>query len=225
MKDSIQIPFDLGFENTMSRDNFLESGCNVDALTIIEKWPEWNDFALVLYGDVASGKTHLLNIWHDISDALVISDEMMQSDNIIEILGGKMTVAIDNVDKYYCDKTAENNLFHIYNYIKETGGYLLLTSEKPPGQSLINLPDLSSRLLAIPVVQIGLPSDEMLSALLVKLFDDRQLLINNDVVRYVVARIPRSMGSVLKLVYDADKKSLAEKRNITIPLIKEIINL
>ena len=102
---------------------------------------------------------------------------------------------------------------------------LLITSTKYPSGLDIKLPNLLSRLLAFPLVEINLPTDDVLKGLFVKLLLDRGLKVDKIVIKYMISRIERTYEAVNKLVKIIDNKSLEENRSITIPLVKEAISL
>src|SRR3546814_11282244 len=101
--------------------------------------------------------------------------------------------------------------------VREAGGHLLLTGRTPPARWKIGLPDLASRLRAAPTVAVDGPDDALLSAVLVKLFADRQLRVGTDVVAFVVPRMERSFAAARRLVAALDAASLASRRPVTVP--------
>ena len=132
-------------------------------------------------------------------------------------------VAVDRADFLIGDIEGERGLFHLYNAVKESGATMMMTSCVPPSELDFVLPDLSSRLRAAQTVRINPPDDTLLSAVLVKLFADRQLKVSTDVIRYLVPRMERSLDAAVKLVADADKLALSEKKAITVPLVRQIL--
>ena len=118
----------------------------------------------------------------------------------------------------------QTGLFHLINSLKEAGRTLLLTASAPPNLwPGLTLPDLRSRLLALPAVRIGPPDDAVMGAVLIKLFADRQLRVGTEVITYLLRHMERSHAAALEVVAAADHVSLASHRPITIPLIKEIL--
>jgi len=118
----------------------------------------------------------------------------------------------------------EEALLHLYNSLKDVGGHLLVTGKVPPANWSINLMDLASRLKAASIVEIGQPEDDLIQSILVKLFSDRQLLISRDVVTYILPRVERSIAAVRHLVEVLDKAALSQSRNITLPLVREVMS-
>jgi chromosomal replication initiation ATPase DnaA len=233
--NSEQIPFELNFSDAYEREDFLVSASNYDAVSIIDRWPEWPSHAVVICGPKNSGKTHLCSVWKKISKAETITHDAF-SDQIATIInqsndhnGDVDAIAanyiIDNVNILLKnnDSDIEENLFHLYNHIKSKNGSLLMASENAVNQMNITLKDLDSRLMACPQIMIHSPDDDLLSGLVVKLLKDRQLDIAPDALQYCVSRMERSFEAAFRLIQDLDYKSLSEKRRLTIPLIRELL--
>ena len=88
----------------------------------------------------------------------------------------------------------------------------------------MDLPDLRSRLAASPAVGVGVPDDALIGAVLVKMFSDRQLQVNQDVITYLLARMERSFAAARRIVAVLDTKALAAKRRITIPFAAHVLD-
>lgn len=121
------------------------------------------------------------------------------------------------------DNIDNEAMFHLYNQYRNENGYILFTSEIAPARLHIALPDLRSRLNIVPTVEIREPDDELLQALIVKLFNDRQVVISQEVLSYILANMQRSYAFARKLVAETDNISLARKRAVTIPIVKEAL--
>jgi chromosomal replication initiation ATPase DnaA len=218
-----QIPFDLGHRNALGRDDFLIAPSNQDAVAWIDLWPEWPAPALVLYGPVASGKTHLAAVWGEKSGAACVKPDKLNDTTIRDIASTARHVVLEDSDNLIGNVETEKGLFHLYNLFKEEGRSILITLQEPPVRRSFVLPDLASRLRAAPSVAIREPDDVLLSAVLVKLFNDRQLRVGDDVIRYILVHMERSFEAASHLVDLADKKALTEKRAVSLPLLKEIL--
>ncbi|MFA5593465.1 MAG: DnaA/Hda family protein [Micavibrio sp.] len=218
-----QIIFDLGHRTALAREDFLIAPNNQDAVAWIDLWPEWPAPALVLYGPVASGKTHLAAVWGEKSNAAYIDFSGLNDSSVRTLAEKAEHLVIEDADRIIGDVEREKGLFHLYNLFKEEGRSLLLTMTEPPIRKGFAVPDLASRLRAAPAVAIREPDDVLLGAILVKLFNDRQLRVSQDVVNYITARMERSFSAARRIVDDADRLAMIEKRAVSIPLVKQIL--
>lgn len=220
MRKSSQLSFDLSRPPAYSAADFLPAPCNEEASAWIERWPDWPGLNLAVAGPAACGKSHLAHIFAKKSGSVVVPAAALTPDNIPDIAGDHGVVAED-ADRGV-DETA---LFHLFNLQKEQGKPLLLTGRDAPNRWTIKLPDLRSRLATLPVATIGSPDDFLLEALLVKLFSDRQLRIGPDVIAYALPRIDRSFAAVHDLVAKLDKAALEGGRAVTVPLVRQVMEL
>lgn len=216
-----QIPFDLGHRAAFEREDLWVSSANADAVAWLDKYPNWGAPALVVYGPVASGKTHICHVWRRQTEALDVTPK-----NINDLRGVNdfpQASIVDDAERFIGDEESETGLFHAYNRAKEEGAHLLLTSERAPKEWGFVLPDLKSRLLAAPAVAIAAPDEQLMSIVLVKLFSDRQIFVPQEVVQFITARIERSFKALRDIANAIDRQALAQKRPVTIPLVREIL--
>ena len=161
-----------------------------------------------------SGKSHLVNIWKKNNNAILYSH------NLSEIIDTNKNVAIDNL----FINIIEEDIFHIINHCKQENLKILITSNLSINDHNFKLKDLKSRLKTFYHVSISNPDDEMIKIILTKLLHEKQFIIKNpEIFEFLVKRIERSYLSIYNLVDKLDKLSLEKKRQLTIPLIKEII--
>lgn len=219
-----QLPFDLNNRPAYGREDFWVSGSNRDAVAWLDNWRNWPSVALVLFGPAASGKTHLLQVWKNESNAVEILPEKITSLAADKVLGASTVVMVDNIQQMIGNEAAENALFHFYNLINERGGRLLMTADKPVAAWPVTIPDLKSRLLASPAVAVGSPDDELMAVVLSKLFSDRQIFVPQGVVEFILPRVERSFLALRDIVNRIDRKALAEKKAVTIPLVRDLIS-
>jgi chromosomal replication initiation ATPase DnaA len=218
-----QIPLDFEGRSALGREDYLLSPSNKDAVGWIDRWPEWPAPVLVLNGPAASGKTHLASVWRDKSGAQIVKPEMLLSQTAEEIAAAGQSIVIDGIDPWIGDKVAETSLFHIYNIFKEERRSFMLTMRMAPAHAVFAIPDLASRLRAAPLATIHAPDDILLGSVLIKLFNDRQLTVSNDIVRYILPRMDRSFAVARDIVANADKMALGQKRGISIPLLRDVL--
>ena len=212
-----QIAFDLGHRPAHGRQDFLVAPSNRDAVAWIDLWPEWPAPALVLHGPASCGKTHLSAVWAEKTDTAFVNAAQIAGGDADAIARTARNLVLDHVDPWFSDRAAETTLFHLYNIMKEEGRSLLLVHVP------FALPDLASRLRAAPAAAIHAPDDSLLSAILVKLFADRQLQVGQDVISYIVPRMERSFAAATDIVDRADKIALAEKKNIGVGLMRQVM--
>jgi chromosomal replication initiation ATPase DnaA len=121
------------------------------------------------------------------------------------------------------DRHDAEALFHAWNAATRARP-LLLTSRLPPRDWGHGLPDLASRLGATPLIRLGEPDDALLAAVLAKLFAERGVKVGDDLIRWLVVRIERSLASAQAVVALLDEAALARRRPVTIPLAREVID-
>jgi len=131
--------------------------------------------------------------------------------------------AVDDADAVAGDPLAEEALFHLLNRAAADGATVLLTARDVPGTWGIALPDLDSRLRACPVVRMHRPDDDLLAMALVKLCDDRQLALDEPVLRYLVARLDRSLAAAARIVDALDRAALNRQKRVSRPMAADIL--
>ena len=218
-----QIPFDLGHRTAMGRDDFLIAPNNQDAVAWIDLWPDWPAPLLILYGPVASGKSHLAAVWGEKSNAACVHPTALNDESIRHIASAAKHVILEDADKLIGNVEAEKGLFHLYNLFKEEKRSIMLTLVEPPVRRSFALPDLASRLRAAPAVAIREPDDILLGSILVKMFNDRQLRVGQDAISYIVSHMERSFEEARRIVHEADSRAMVEKRAVSVPLLRDIL--
>ena len=218
-----QLPFDLGTRSAHEREDFWVSRSNREPIAWLDKWPDWPAPALIIFGPPASGKTHLLQVWKKEAGAIEILLRDLHVKTLAQRLGPAKEVMIDDILPALDKPEQEEALFHLYNLLQERRGHLLLTAEKPVRDWPFVLPDLKSRLMAAPAVEVGSPDDDLMAVILTKLFSDRQIFVSQEVVQFILPRVERSFLALRQLVDKIDRRALSEKRPVTIPLVKEIL--
>lgn len=215
-----QIPLDLGHRPALTASDFLVASCNAEAHAWLCRWPDWPGPASVIFGPAGCGKTHLAHVFAAVANAVSIAATALGVADPPRLLAAARAVVVEDCDRGGLDETA---LFHLINLAKESGAWLLLTGRDSPPRWPVALPDLRSRLLAMPSLAIGAPDDDVLAAVLVKLFTDRQLRIGGDVVTYLLGRMERSFAAARDLVERLDRAALAGHRAVTVPLARTIL--
>ena len=197
------------------REEFFVSATNVEAVRALDAWPAWHGGVLALIGPAGAGKSHLAAAWAGQAGAVVLGRDASMSD--LAGLPGR-PILLEGADL-----TASETLFHLINMAGQPGGGLLLTSRLAPSSWPADIPDLRSRLNALPVAEIGPPDDEILEAVLRKLFRERNIRPNEDVFAYLVRRMERSVPVAMALVKRLDEIADAEHREISRALARRIL--
>ena len=215
---SRQLAIDLPPRPAHGRADFLASECNRAALEQIDRWPDWPGRRLVLYGPASSGKSHLARLWCAESGARYVPARDLASE--LPLANGALPPAMVVDD---AEAASERALLHLCNSCAEAGMALLVVSRNAPAAWAIDLPDLASRLRAMPAVGIDMPDDALLAAVLVKHFADRQLRIAPSVIGYIVPRMERSFAMAASLAARLDELALAGGRSIGLALARQAL--
>lgn len=217
-----QLSFDLPARPALGRDDFFVSPANAEALATVEDWRDWPGGKLVLVGPKGAGKTHLAHVWAALSGARIVAAAELAAADIPALAAHP--VAVEDADRIAQDGAAEAALFHLHNLALAERRALLVTGRDAPGRWGLGLPDLESRLQAAGIVRLAAPDDALLSALLAKLFADRQLSPSPDTITYLTRRIDRSFAAAARIVAKLDRAALAGKRPVTRALAAEVLD-
>jgi chromosomal replication initiation ATPase DnaA len=216
-----QLALALDHAESFAREDFLGGPSNASALALIDRWPDWPDRTAVLVGPEGSGKSHLANVWANMSGARVLAARALGEAILPAALATGALVVEDVIAGCY-DQRA---LFHLMNLVREERAFLLLTSRDPPAGWGLSIPDLASRLKIVPVVTLRAPDDVLLRAVLVKLLADRQIVVAENVVGFIVNRIERSFAAARRVVAELDREAMRRQRPLTRALAAEILRL
>jgi chromosomal replication initiation ATPase DnaA len=207
----------LGFEHTPASgaEDFMPGACNRDALAWVARWPDWPGPALLLHGPPGCGKSHLARIWLARAGGRWLERAALGTTDPDE----RPAWVLDDAEPV-ADETA---LLSFYNRLRERGGHLLMTARRPVAVWALRLPDLASRLRAAPAVAIGPPDDALLGAVLLKLFADRQLVVSETVIAYLVRHMERSFVAAQAIVGGLDAAALDQRRPISVALVRSLL--
>ena len=214
-----QLSLALGHRESFDRADFLCGRGNETALALVDHWIDWPARALALTGAEGSGKSHLAAIWAQAAGARVIAARALDAASVPQTLATG-ALAIEDADRGKLDEAA---LFHLLNLAREQAAYVLITARRPPASWPTKLPDLASRLRALPTVALDPPDDVLLAAILVKLFADRQLVVDERLIEFLVNRIERSFAAAQAAVAELDSEALRLKRPVSRALAAEIM--
>jgi chromosomal replication initiation ATPase DnaA len=214
-----QLALALEHAESFAREDFFEGPSNASALRLIEHWPDWPARVMVLLGPEGSGKSHLAAIWAELAGARFLSARSLATADLPTALSTGALV----VEDLSPDALDERALFHLLNLAREERAFVLLTARSAPAGWTLEIRDLMSRLRAIPVVTLDAPDDTLLRSVIVKLCADRQLHVDETLVRYLATRIERSIAAARAMVARLDEEALQQKRPVTRALAAELL--
>jgi chromosomal replication initiation ATPase DnaA len=213
-----QLALALDHAESLAREDFVAGPSNAAALTLIERWPDWPSRTMLLRGPEGSGKSHLATIWARESGARTLSPRVLQGTEVpVALATGALVV--ENLAEGRFDEAA---LFHLLNLAREERAYVLITARTAPTTWRTGIADLASRLRALPVVALTAPDDALFRAVLVKLFSDRQLAVDESLVSFLTTRIERSFAAARTAVARLDREALRLHRPVTRALAGEL---
>ena len=219
MSGGRQFVLDFPHRSSIGEGDYLVSESNIEAISWIDKWPDWPTPALAVYGPSGCGKTHLGHVWRARSKAILLNVADISTASPPELLGEAVNCVVDNAHEY----AHAEAMLHLFNHISELGGKLLILGRIAPARWALSLADLSSRLNAVPAIEIKKPDDQLLRALLGKLFQDRQLKVSEDVLDYLLPRMERSFDAARTIVETSDQIGLSQGKGITVPLARDVL--
>ena len=218
MSELNQLLLKFDHKTNFNEHDFYISKSNSNAFDLINRWPDWDKRILNISGEKFSGKSHLANIFKLKSKALLIKGDLIDN-SVFRSLKFYESIIIDDVDN--CKE--EEILYSIFNLIDQDSKYMLINSLKPISKIKFNLPDLASRSKNCIYAEIENPDDELLFAIILKNFSDRQIKIEKKIVNFIISRIDRSYRKIDEFIYKIDELSLKKKKPINFKIIKEIL--
>ena len=226
-----QIPLAVQLRDDATFDNFF-AGANGLVLNELRRQLDAGEFYLYLFGNQGSGRSHLLQAaCHQASKrnlaALYLPVDELQGYDPSEIFDGLRDlslVCIDNIDSIIGKPSWEEALFHFFNEMKDAGNHLLIAGDCAVRELKTCLPDLASRLSWGVVYQLQNLNDDELSQVLQLRAEQRGLELTDDVLQFVLYRCQRDMNALMLTLDTLDHASLKQRRRLTIPFIKSILN-
>ena len=222
-----QLPLALPVEVAHGRDDYVVSASNRAAFDLVTA-PSWPSDVLLLVGPEGAGKTHLAAVFAEATGAVVVAAaDLAGRDPLALVSTGAVVVEDagegDEGEGEGPRPADERALFHLLNAVRQSGGRCLITARRPLAAWGLSLADLASRLRAATPIELGLPDDRLVEALLAKLFADRQTTVDPVVVAYLARRMERSFAAAARLVEALDREALAAKSPITRPLAAQVL--
>lgn len=214
-----QLRLKLERPRTYRREDVVVSPANLQALDALERWPGWHNGALALVGPEGSGKTHFAQIWAACVGAVVVSAD--GDGALFDTTRPPAPVLLEDADRL----GDEEALFHLINRAALPGAGLLLTSRSLPANWPVRLPDLTSRLNALAVAELGPPDDVILTGVLRNLFRDRNIRASDELLAYLVRRIDRSIPEARRMVERLDEAADLAQRPVNRALARQLLEV
>lgn len=208
-----QIPIPFSARRSFARADFVPGAANEAALDFVDAWPDWPSRVAAVWGPLGSGKTHLLEIWRARAGGHVLAADGLTVDLVASLAPGS-AYAIDDADK----SVGGPGLFHLVNFVVHGAGWLFMSGTEAPTRWPTSVPDLHSRLTALPGAALEGPDESLIARVLLKLFADRQLKHPEALIDYLVPRLQRSFADAERIVALIDMLALQEKRNISVEI-------
>ena len=218
MNEQNQLLINFNLKKDYDEQDFYVSSSNKYAFNIINGWPKWLKRTVNLYGEQYSGKSHLSKIFETKTTCLNI-ESINFTNEILLKFKTKQALIIENFNYNIPEKL----LYSLINIVEQENKYLLITSLKPINKFDFKLKDLNSRINYCLFVEIGAPDDELIYALIVKNFSDRQINIDKKIIEYIIKRINRSYKDIFLFIYKVDQLSLQKGKPINLSIIKKIL--
>ena len=218
MKNLNQLLLNFKHKQNFNYSDFYVSKSNYFAFQLLEKWPKWEKNILNICGEKYSGKSHLANIFLDKNGGIKVKEKEI-SDEIFKKFKLHENIIIDNYD----NNVDEKLMYSIFNLVDQDNKYLIINSINPINEIDFKLNDLKSRSKNCLFAQIDNPDDELMFAIILKSFSDRQIQVNKKLIDFIIKRIDRSYGKIADFIYKVDELSLKKKKAIDLKTIKEIL--
>jgi len=202
------------------KEDFYVSPSNEEAFDFIKSWPKWIKRIVNIFGPSGSGKSHLASILKSKTKCLEILPKDL-NENIITEFKTKEVLIIENFN----EKISEELLFSLWNTALQDNKYFLINSIKPINSYKFKLPDLVSRIKSSLSIGIKLPSDDLISAIITKNFSDKQIIVEEKHIDYIIKRIDRSYEKISQFILTLDKYSLKKGSPFGLKMIKEVLKM
>ena len=220
MRDLNQLLLNFEHKQNFKDEDFYVSSSNYYAFKQITSWPKWEKNFLNICGEKYSGKTHLTNIFIKKFKGIKIEANLFENKNLNEIKIHENIILDDfdqNIDEYL--------IYSLFNVVDQDNKYLIINSLNPINEMNFKLNDLKSRTKNCLVAKIDKPDDELMFALILKNFSDRQIVIDKKLINFIIKRVDRSYDKIFEFIYKIDQISLKKKKPIDFKIIKEVLKV
>jgi len=205
-------------EKNFRYEDFYLSKSNEHVFNLLNSWPKWEKNFVNISGEKFSGKTHLIDIFLKKFKGVKFNSKSFNNTNL-----DKLKVYENIVLENLSEDVDEKLIYTLFNIIDQDNKYLIVTSNEPIINIKFKLNDLKSRTRIFLIQSIEKPDDELIYALLLKNFSDRQIVIEKKLVNYIIKRIDRSYDKIFDFIYKIDEISLKKKKSIDFKIIKNVL--
>ena len=218
MRELNQQIIKFNYEKNFRYEDFYVSKSNEHILNFFNNWPKWEKNFVNINGENFSGKTHLVNIFLKKNKGIKIEAKLLNNNHLKEIKLHE-NIILENLEKNIDEKL----IYTLCNIIEQDNKYLIVTSTNPITNIKFELNDLKSRAKNFLLQTIEKPDDELIFALLLKNFSDRQISIEKKLINFIIKRIDRSYSKIFDFIYKIDEMSLKKKKSIDFKTIKDVL--
>ena len=218
MKDLNQLLLKFDLKQNYKNEDYYVNKSNFFAFSLIEKWPKWEKNILNIYGERHCGKTHLSNIFKKKHKALKMQANEFNNESLKEFKIFENLILDD-----FEETIDEKLMYTLFNIADQDNKFILINSLVPISELNFKLEDFVSRTKNCIFAKIENPNDELMFAILLKNFSDRQINIEKKLIDFIIKHIDRSYGKIYEFVYKLDEISLKKKKSIDFKIIKEAL--
>jgi len=218
MRELSQQIIKFDYEKNFKYEDFYVSKSNEHILNFFDSWPKWEKNFVNINGENFSGKTHLVNIFLKKNKGFKIESKLLNDNHLKEIKLYE-NIILENLEKNINEKL----IYTLLNIIEQDNKYLIVTSTDPITNIKFELNDLKSRAKNFLLQTIEKPDDELIFALLLKNFSDRQISIEKKLINFIIKRIDRSYSKIFDFINKIEEMNLKKKKSIDLKTIKDVL--
>ena len=218
MSNLNQLLLNFNQKQNFNYSDFYVSKCNFYAFKLIDNWPKWEKKILNIYGETGCGKSHLSQIFISKHKAKIFKENQIDNDLLV-----KLKIYENLILDEFENRTDEKLLYSLFNLVEQDNKFLIINSKKPISENEFLLNDLKSRVKNCLFAEIKIPDDELIFALILKNFSDKQINIDKKIIDYIVKRIDRSYRKISEFIYKLDELTLKKKKPINLKTINNLL--
>ena len=218
MRDLSQKILELNQDKNFKDEDFFLSKSNEHVLKFLNSWPKWKGNFVNIIGERFSGKSHLINIFLKKNKGFKLNASLLKNEDLKRIKIYK-NIVLENL-KLPID---EKLFFSLLNIVDQDNKYIIITSNNPIVEIDFELKDLKSRAKNFILLNIEKPDDDLIFAIILKNLSDRQIVLDDKFIEFIIKRIERSYSKIYDFIYKIDQLSLKKKKSIDFKIIKEVL--